>query len=195
MRMKLSKYTSRRVALLVGAFIVVGLGTGAAVALSAGSGQYVPGLGATVPANKVTQVQHALPKDAPESSVPAPAPTGKPDRIPAAMLPSDTPIPLSPQLIHVTNAWLVSDGKTLVAVYAGSAGNDATEGRFVIVRQNLEVGKQTQDVVNVHGSGAVSITDAPRGAAVEASAQRGRLGFRGAAGASGSLDLATDAAG
>jgi len=70
----------------------------------------------------------------------------------------------------------------------------AGKGRFVIVRQNLVAGVQTQKVVDVPGAGALAITDAPTGQAVETTAQRGRLTFRGAAGKSGVLDLATERA-
>jgi hypothetical protein len=114
------------------------------------------------------------------------------DRIPAHILPPETPIPVSPALVRVTNAWLVSDGRTLVAVYAGEAGNDPSTGRFVIVRQNLVVGFQTRDVVDVAAAGSLRITDAPTGAAVETSAQRGDLGFLSAMQVRGVLHLATD---
>jgi hypothetical protein len=114
------------------------------------------------------------------------------DRIPAHILPPDTPIPLSPALIRVTNGWLVSDGRTLVAVYAGEAGNDPTVGRFVIIRQNLVIGFQTRNIVDVGRIGAVRITEAPSGAGVETSAQRGDLRFSSASGAQGILRLARD---
>ena len=92
------------------------------------------------------------------------------------------------------NAWLVSNGSTLVAVYAGADPRDRTKGRFGIVRQNLVAGVQTQKVVDVPGAGALAITDAPTGQAVETTAQRGRLAFHGAAGKSGVLDLTTERA-
>ena len=114
------------------------------------------------------------------------------DRIPAHILPPDTPIPVSPALVRVTNAWLVSDGRTLVAVYAGEAGNDPSIGRFVIIRQNLVVGFQTRDVVDVAAAGSLRITDAPTGAAVETSAQRGDLRFSSMMRTRGVLHLATD---
>jgi hypothetical protein len=114
------------------------------------------------------------------------------DRIPAHMLPASTPIPISPEIIKVSNAWLLSDGVTLVAVYAGTAGNDPSMGRFVLVRQNTTTGRQTIDAVNVVDSGALSIVKAPTGAAVETSAQRAHLLFRSAHGISGALDLAND---
>lgn len=113
--------------------------------------------------------------------------------IPAHILSSDTPIPVSPAVIRVQNAWLVSDGRTLVAVYAGEAGSDPSKGRFVIIRQNLVFGNQSQDVVAAGPTGAVELTDVPLGAAVETSAQHGDLSFVSAGGQGGVLHLATDA--
>jgi hypothetical protein len=114
------------------------------------------------------------------------------DPIPAHILSPDTPIPLSPALIRVRNAWLVSDGRTLVAVYAGEAGNDPATGRFVVVRQNLVFGNQWEDVVPAGRAGAVELTQVPLGAAVETSAQHGDLSFVSAGGRTGVLHLATD---
>jgi hypothetical protein len=116
------------------------------------------------------------------------------DRIPAHILPLDTPSPLSPALIQTTNAWLVSDGLTLVAVYAGNAGGHSSMGRFALVRQNLVLGTQRCDLVDLTGTGALTITRAPRGAAVETSAQRGDLRFRTASGVDGTLHLSGDTA-
>jgi hypothetical protein len=115
------------------------------------------------------------------------------DRIPAHLLPPKTPVPVSPALIRVRNAWLVSDGRTLVAVYAGEAGADPAKGLFVIVRQNLVFGGQSQDVVAAGRTGPVKLTDVPLGAAVETSAQHGALSFVSAGGRQGVLHLATDA--
>jgi hypothetical protein len=174
------------------------------------NGTYEPQLGVVVPAEKVAQVEHSLPpagsgpESAPatvrkstsssaalSSSATAPPPPVF-DRIPGQMLSANTPVPLSPELIDVQNGWLTSDGKTLVAVYAGAAGTDPEKGRFVIVRQDLAAGRQTTNVVDVPGAGAVSITNAPTGAAIETTGQRGRIGFHGSHGSSGTLDLVTD---
>jgi hypothetical protein len=127
---------------------------------------------------------------------PARRPAGPIDHIAAAITPvsSSLVLPLSPELIHVRNTWMVSDGRTLVAVYAGSAGYDRQSGRFVIIRQNLELGSQTQTVVDVPGAGAIEIDRAPTGAAVETSAQRSSLHFRGASGSYGTLDLSQNLA-
>lgn len=115
------------------------------------------------------------------------------DRIPAHILSPDTPPPVSPALIRVKNAWLVSDGRTLVAVYAGEAGNDPADGLFVVIRQNLVFGLQWRDIIPAGHSGAVRLTRVPTGAAVETSAQRADLSFLSNGGESGVLHLATDA--
>jgi hypothetical protein len=172
----------------------VALACVAGVALAGSSGTYVPQLGITVPDDKVASVLHSLPPGGDESSARAPVPTEPPDHIPAHKLDADVPVPISPQVLEPGNAWLVSNGATLVAVYAGADPHDPSTGRFVIVRQNLIAGVQTQKVVDVPGAGALAISDAPAGAAVMTSAQRGRLAFDGAAGKSGVLDLATDRA-
>jgi len=194
----------RRSAVGIGAAVVLALGAGVAYATSISDGKYEPQIDASVPNEKVAQFEHALPPGGSESPDPArasaqalatvgtsvPAPVF--DRIPGQMLPADTPVPVSPELIEVVNGWLVSDGKTLVAIYAGAAGNDSSKGRFVIIRQDLAAGRQTMDVVDVPGAGAVSITGAPKGIAAETTGQRDRIHFRGAHGSKGDLDLVTD---
>lgn len=77
-------------------------------------------------------------------------------------------------------------------MYAGSAGQDSSVGRFVIVRQNLVVGRQTLSTVDAGATGAVSIRSAPAGEAVETSAQRADIAFQGANGRKGLLHLAHD---
>jgi hypothetical protein len=122
--------------------------------------------------------------------VPAPVPAGTIAAIPAALMPGGSaPVPVSPAIVRVRNGWLVSDGRTLVAVYAGAAGDDGRNGRFVVVRQNLLAGTQSQRVLSLAGTGALEIVRAPLGAGVERSAQRGSLGFRSANGRIGTLDL------
>lgn len=116
------------------------------------------------------------------------------DRIPPHILPNGTPPPLSPTLIRVKNAWLVSDGYTLVAVYAGTAGNDSSEGRFAVVRQNEVFGIQygPPDLVDIRKVRAVKIIGGPKGQAQETSAQHGQLRFSAANGAKGVLSLVGD---
>jgi hypothetical protein len=183
-----------RKSLLIPALSALSLVAIAGAALAGASGTYIPQLGITVPDDKAAAVQHSLPPGGTESSARALVRIGPPDRIPAHMLGEDVPVPISPQVLEAGNAWLVSNGATLVAVYAGAAGDDRSEGRFVIVRQNLAAGTQTEDVVDVPGAGALAVDDAPRGESVETAAQHARLGFHGSSGKTGVLDLATDRA-
>jgi len=115
-------------------------------------------------------------------------------RIPPHILPRGTPPPLHQELIKVKNGWLVSDGYTLVAVYAGRAGNNASRGRFAVIHQNLIFGVQYEppDLVDIPKAGALKITRGPHGVARETSAQRGRLTFTSAHGVKGVLDLHGD---
>ena len=116
---------------------------------------------------------------------PSPPPTRTPSRlrlpdwapqpIPARMLSPGVPVPVAPSVLRMRNGWLVSDGRTLVAVYAGAAGNDPSAGRVVIVRQDLVAGKQTVRTVDAGSTGALAIAAAPLGSSVETSAQTGAI--------------------
>jgi hypothetical protein len=118
-----------------------------------------------------------------------------PGRIPAHILPKGTPPPLPEELIQPTNAWLVSDGYTLVAVYAGHPGPSAKTGMFAVVRQNLVFGIQyippaaARSVVYLGNVGSAHITTAPVGRRVETSAQHGLIHFTTTSGVHGILNL------
>lgn len=116
------------------------------------------------------------------------------DRFPPHILPKTVPPPLHRVLINPRNAWLVSDGYTLVAVYAGSPGIDPPLGRFAIIRQNAIFGVQYEppEIVDVGRVGAVRIVDPPRGRSRETTAQYGKLFFVSGNGSRGFLDLRTD---
>ena len=124
------------------------------------------------------------------SSEPAPAPGAQPQAIPARMLESDVPVPISPSVLQERNGWLVGDGRTLVAVYAGAAGGDPSVGRLVIVRQNLVSGTQVVQTVDAGPTGALTISAAPLGGSVETSAQTGSIQVRTPSGRLLVLDLA-----
>lgn len=126
---------------------------------------------------------------------PGARPESAPRPIPARMLGPGVPVPIPPALLRVRNGWLVSDGRTLVAVYAGSAGNHPSVGRLVIVRQDLVAGKQTVSTLEAGRTGALAITAAPLGDSVETSAQTGSLGLRSAGGRALRLDLGTGTVG
>jgi hypothetical protein len=116
------------------------------------------------------------------------------NRIPPHILPKGVPSPLHYALINVKNAWLVSDGYTLVAVYAGSPGGEASIGRFAIIRQNAVFGVQYEppDIVDVGRVGVVKISRAPRGRSHETTAQHAKLAFVAADGTTGFLELTGD---
>jgi hypothetical protein len=171
---------------------------------------FVSKLGITVPSDKASALQHTLartpkpnqaaaiskpPAGTPASTAEKQEPVAAADPIPAKLLGSDAPVPISPEILQATNGWVVSDGSTLVAVYAGSAGDDPGKGRLAIVRQDLAKGTQTVDIVDAGDTGTLAIVDPPLGAAVETSAQQGSLTVRGADGIKRSLSLPTDEVG
>ena len=122
----------------------------------------------------------------------APAPEFERHPIPAQMLGRDTPVPISPSVLRARNGWLVSDGRALVAVYAGADGDDSSVGRLVIVRQDLVSGKQSLRMIGAGHTGALTIVGAPLGRAAETRAQTGSIRLRTAAGRDLTLDLGTD---
>jgi hypothetical protein len=107
------------------------------------------------------------------------------------MLDPGVPVPIPPSVLQMRNGWLVSDGTTLVAVYAGAAGDDPSAGRLVIVRQDLVAGRQTVSTLDAGTTGALAITAAPLGSSVETSAQTGSLHLTTPGGRALRLDLAT----
>jgi hypothetical protein len=112
-----------------------------------------------------------------------------PQPIPARMLGDEVPVPIPPSILRERNGWLVSDGRTLVAVYAGAAGNDPSVGRLVIVRQDLVAGRQTVRTLDAGRTGALAIAAAPLGSSVETSAQTGSIRLRALGGRELRLDL------
>src|SRR5262249_51532150 len=95
--------------------------------------------------------------------------------------------------IAETNGWIVSNGYNLVAVYAGSSADDPTQGRVVIVRQDLRAAKQTVQIVDAGSTGPLIITsDAPTGAAVETTALTGGLALGTSHGTTVKLNLSTN---
>ena len=169
------------------AAMLVGLaaGAGGGFVLADAIGGPVPG-----PAAKAAALDRLASVATTDSNTaPAPAPDTTPRPIPAQMLGVEVPVPVAPSVLRVRNGWLVSDGKTLVAVYAGAAGDEPSVGRVVIVRQNLAAGKQTVRVVDAGSTGGLAIAAAPLGRAVETSAQTGRLRLRTVHGGLLTLDL------
>jgi hypothetical protein len=191
---KVSRYLPTKPRVILAALIGVGLGGGVALAASeSGSDDvHVSNLGVSVSAERAGTVEHVHSSGGKQAVGTGQSSATDLEGIPAHMLEKDTPIPFGPGLAQVSNAWLVSDGKTLVAVYAGAAGNDPQNGRFVIIRQNWVSGQQTQDVVDVAKAGMLTISSAPMGTSVETSAQHGDIEFTDAAGDRGVLNLSGD---
>jgi hypothetical protein len=169
---------------------LVGLAAGASggFALADAVGGSVPGPAAKAAA--LDRLASVATTDA--STEPAPTPDTAPRPIPAQMLGDDVPVPVAPSVLRVRDAWLVSDGETLVAVYAGAAGDEPSVGRVVIVRQNLAAGKQTVRVLDAGSAGGLTIAAAPLGRAVETSAQTGTLRLRTGGGGLITLDLGSE---
>jgi hypothetical protein len=156
---------------LLSALSVLGLGAGLAVAAAGG----VPGLSGKPAA--LARLGRVATTDS--NTAAAPVPHFAAHAIPARILDPDVPVPVSPSLLRPRNGWLVGDGKTLLAVYAGAAGSDPAVGRVVIVRQDLVAGKQTLETIDAGTTGALTIV----------STQPGGLRLRTAAGRLVLLDL------
>ena len=189
---------NRKVKLLT-ALAVLGLvGALSGMAAAGSSPVSTPRLGSNVavPADKAAAMANRMPSastDASASAGAAATPAFTPDPIPAGILGSNVPVPIPASVITETNGWLVSNGYNLVAVYAGSAGNDPTQGRVVIVRQDLRAGKQTVQIVDAGATGPLTIAaDAPTGAAVETSALTGGLKLGTSRGTTIKLNLSTN---
>jgi hypothetical protein len=167
--------------LVAGVLGALVLGAGGGLAVAAVGGVSIPQLGINVPvsAEKAAALDRLASVGTTDSNTePSPAPRVEPHAIPARMLGPDVPVPVAPSVLRPQTGWLVSNGKTLVAVYSGSAGGDRSRGRVVIVRQDLVAGKQTVRVIDAKATGALTIAKAPLGRAVETSAQTGRIRLR-----------------
>jgi hypothetical protein len=187
------------------ALVVVLLGSGAAggsLALARGNGVTLRELtlrelGVTnpVPAEKLAAVQRFLAtKTTDANAQPAPVPAFTPDRIPPHILGPNVPVPISPSIVQTTNGWLVSDGVNLVAVYAGAVGADPSQGRVVIVRQNLVAGTQTVHFVEAGRTGPLAIASGPTGTSqsAETAALTGHLVLEAHSAATFRLQLGPD---
>jgi hypothetical protein len=165
----------------------------AGLAVAAGGGLAVAAaVDNSVPTDKAAALARLVSVGTTDSNTEQVAPPEwAPQPIPARMLGPDAPVPIAPSVLQVRNGWLVSDGSTLVAVYAGAAGDDPSAGRLVIVRQDLVAGQQTVRTLDAGPTGALAIAAAPLGSSVETSAQTGIIRIRTSAGRALFLDLAT----
>ena len=160
------------------------------VCLLAAGGGVAAAVTLPVPHEKDAALQRLASVATTDSSiVPAVPPEPAAQPISARMLGSGVPVPIAPSVLQVRNGWLVSNGRTLVAVYAGAAGNNPSVGRLVIVRQDLGAGRQTVRTIDAGPTGALAIMAAPLGSSVETSAQTGSIRVRTAGGRALRLDL------
>ena len=115
--------------------------------------------------------------------------------MPARYIPKSVPIPVSRALLRYSNGWMVSDGRTHIAVYAGAEGGDKDVGLFVVYHTDFVFGWQDWHPVPVPGkTGSVRIVNAPLGKKVETSAQSARLPFVSKSGKRGKFNLDGDIA-
>jgi hypothetical protein len=181
-----------RLLIALGTVVLVGAAGFAAADVA---GVSIPRLGVDtpVPTDKSAALERLVTVATTDASTAPSAAAPEPDShpIPGRMLGSDAPVPVPPSLLRERNGWLVSDGKALVAVYAGAAGGDPSTGRIVIVRQNLVSGRQTVATLDAGRTGALTIAAAPLGASVETTAQTGRIHVRTVGGRLFTLDLGT----
>jgi hypothetical protein len=189
---------SRRAKLLT-ALAVLGLaGVTSGLAVAGSTSLSIPRLGSavTVAGGKTAAMADRLPSaqnDATASAGSAAAPAFTPAPIPAGILGSNVPVPIPSSIITETNGWLVSNGYNLVAVYAGSKADDPSQGRVVIVRQDLRAARQTVQIIDAGSTGPLNIAaGAPTGAAVETSALTGTLMLNAGGGATITLDLSNN---
>lgn len=192
------KKSFSRGALAAGALAVL-VGGGAALAATQGQpagGTYVPALGISVPHSKLRALEHSAPR-ALDPRMTVQKAVGhlrtKPvNSIPGRYLPKMRQGPFSPGMLKFSRAWQVSNGRTVVAVYAGVNPAQASEGRIIIFRQDVLAGTESQVMINVAGSGALTITKAPLGVKAERSGETGELTLRSANGVTYMLHLAAN---
>jgi hypothetical protein len=197
--MRIRNLSHSRTAQLLTALAVLGLASAVSgLAVAGSSAVSIPRVGSnvTVPTAKTAAMTNRMPSgpnDATAPTGPAAAVAVAADPIPAGILGANVPVPIPSSIITETNGWLASNGYTLVAVYAGSRGDDPTQGRVVIVRQDLRASKQTVQIVDAGPTGPLTIAaGAPTGTAVETSAQTGSLMLSTSQGGTVKLDLASN---
>jgi hypothetical protein len=133
-----------RLLIALGAVVLVGAGGFAAADVA---GVSIPQLGVhtPVPTNKAAALERlvtvATTDASTEPSAAVPEPESHP--IPGRLLGSDAPVPVAPSVLQERNGWLVSNGKTLVAVYAGAAGRPRA-GSSSSARTSSPAGRPSQ---------------------------------------------------
>jgi hypothetical protein len=123
------------------------------------------------------------------------------EHVPGEVIKDPDPVVSEYVMGSLENAWRAGTASELTWVYAGTAGPDpvtglpSSDGRLVIVRElyfrdRLPV--TTTEEIDVEGSGALRIAEAPLGRrAIESDQIDGVLDFAGDTGVVGSLDLSS----
>jgi hypothetical protein len=189
-----AKLWRRTLTVLAAAAVVVGGGAAALAAADQSPGHYVPSLGISVPQAKYKVLQHTVPRlgqpAAPQQIRPGHLRTQPIAGIPASTFSAAAQTPFPAALLTLTGGWMTSNGTRLTGVYAGSNPAVPTQGRIIILRQDILNGTQSEVVLNAAGTGALTIQHAPAGARAETSGQAAIIILRTATGATVTLNLA-----
>lgn len=183
-----SSATARRTRRVLAALGAAAVLSGGGVALAATSSQ-------SLTAAKAKMLEHAISgygrpaarqpirpgafRTKPIAGIPARTTQGK----------AQTPFPAA--VAAITGSWMTSNGKTMTAVYAGFNPASPSQGRIVILRQNILRGTQNEVIRTTIGTGALTISRAPAGRGAETTGQAGLIVLRTAAGGTVVLRLAS----
>jgi hypothetical protein len=194
----MSNTTARRtrnvlVALAAATFVA---GGGAAALAATSSAHNVPSLGISLSGAKLRVLEHSVHglgrTAAPQAIRPGRLRTTPIAGTAATVARGRVQTPFSAMLATVTGAWTTSNGSTFIGVYVGFNPAAPSEGRVVILRQDILKGTQDEAVINTAGTGALTISSAPTGSRVETSSQAGSILLRTAHGRTLVLHLASN---
>lgn len=126
-----------------------------------------------------------------------------PFTVPGKIVTDPEPIVSDDVMSPLVNAWRVGSHTEYTWIYSGGAGTDpltgqqSPDGRLIITRERYRRNRPmvtSTEQVDVPGSGALRISDAPLGGRVTRSAHHsGELAFTSESGIAGTLDLSTAA--
>ena len=171
--------TVRRTRRVLAAFAAAAIlsGGGAAALAATSSLRFVPDLGLSFPAAKAKMLEHSIPRfgrpAAPQPIRPGAFRTAPIAGIPAVTVQGNAQTPFPAAVAAITGSWMTSDGTTLTAVYVGSNPAEPSQGRVVILRQNILKGTQHEMILSANGTGALTISRAPAGRSAETIGQAG----------------------
>jgi hypothetical protein len=186
---------SRRLVAGLAAAVVLS-GGGAAALATTSSLRFVPDLGQSFPAAKAKMLERSIPR-AGRPAARQPIRPGAFRTTPVAGIPAVTvqgraQTPFPPAVATTTGSWMTSNGTTMTAVYVGSNPAEPSQGRIVILRQNLLRGTQNEMILSTNATGALTISAAPAGRSAETSGQTANIVLRTATGRTVVLRLASN---